>query len=46
MKKIIVIFLMFIVFVSNAQDHSTKKLPSVKLTDMNGKQINTAELRI
>jgi len=44
MKKTVVIFLMFIAFIASSQEHSVKKLPNVKLTDMNGKQINTAEL--
>lgn len=48
MKKITFLFLGLIVStLSMAQDHEplvVKQLPSVKLVDMNGKSVNTAEL--
>lgn len=48
MKKIVFLFLGLVVStLSMAQDHEpliVKQLPSVKLVDMNGKAVNTAEL--
>jgi cytochrome c biogenesis protein CcmG/thiol:disulfide interchange protein DsbE len=45
MKKIIIpLLILFFGFSIKAQEESNKKVPSVKLTDMNGKIFNTSEL--
>ena len=45
MKKIIIsLFILFFGFSIKAQEESNKKIPSVKITDMNGKIYNTSEL--
>lgn len=44
MKKIVVVFLLMLSCITLGQENNVKKLPSIQLTDMNGKAINTSEL--